>query len=214
MDTTGYCETNSILYLITFVFQIRSPSETCSFHQLLSYTVVLEDSTRVRVDQRMINSDDCSNNLCSISFPLSSPDQSYFVSVNVAGAFGSTSTSTSLSKSNDNLSPLSTFDLDTTIPPSFDVPISSEGCVASVLCSYPMREGDCFFQYGRDSSYQDLSPLLSTSLNSPLQITVSDAATIHYYQVTINTSSLNFRVRGNFTSGRGDVVCFMRYILL
>ena len=68
-----------------------------------------------------------------------------------------------------------------------------------------MREGDCFFQYGHDSSYQDLSPSLSTSLNSPLQITVLDAATIHYYQVTINTSSPKFRVIGNFTSGEGEL---------
>ena len=77
--------------------------------------------------------------------------------------------------------------------------------MTSVLCSYPMREGDYFFQYGRDSSYQDLSPSLSTSLNSFLQKTVSDAATIHYYQVTINTSSPNFGVRGNFTSGEGEL---------
>ena len=83
--------------------------------------------------------------------------------------------------------------------------------MTSVLCSYPMREGDCFFQYGRDSSYQDLSPSSSTSLNSPFQLTVSDAATIYYYQVTINTSSLNFRVRGNFTSSEGELVCFLKY---
>ena len=81
--------------------------------------------------------------------------------------------------------------------------------MTSVICSYPMREGDCLFQYVRDSSYQDLSPSLSTSLNSPLQITVLDAATIHYYQVTINTSSLNLQVRGNFTSGEGKLVYFL-----
>ena len=100
--------------------------------------------------------------------------------------------------------------LDTSIPSSFDVSFSSEGCVTSVLCSYPMKEGDCFFQYGYDSSYQDLSSSLSTSLNSPLQITISDAATIHYYQVTINTSSLNLQVRGNFTSGEGELVHFLK----
>ena len=78
--------------------------------------------------------------------------------------------------------------------------------MTSVLCSYPMRKGDCFFQYGRDSAYQDLSLSLSTSLNSPLQITVIDAAKIHYYQVTINTnSSLNLQVRGNFISGEGEL---------
>ena len=86
--------------------------------------------------------------------------------------------------------------------------------MTSVLCSYPLREGYCFFQYGRDSSYQDLSPSLSTSLNSPLRITVSDAATIHYYQVTINTFSLNLRVRGNFTSGGGELVCFLKFIAM
>ena len=78
---------------IIFVFQIQS--ERCSFDHLLSYTVVLEDSTRERVDQRMILSKNCSDNLCSISFPFSSPDQSYYVSVDVTGAFGSTSTSIS-----------------------------------------------------------------------------------------------------------------------
>ena len=75
--------------------------------------------------------------------------------------------------------------------------------MTSVLCSYPMREGDCSFQYGRDSSYQDLSPSLSTSLNSPLRLIFFNVSTIHYYQATIAISSLNLQVRGNFTSGEG-----------
>ena len=203
-----YDQNGQLNLTVQWIQQIQSPSENCSFNQLLSYTVVLEDSTRERVDQRMINSDNCSDNNCSISFILSSPDQNnYFIDINITGVFGLNSTSLSeligciiyYSIS------LPTFDLDTTIPSSFNVTASSEGCVTSVLCSYPMREGDCFFQYGHDSSYQDLSPSLSTSLNSPLQITVPDAATIHYYQVTIDTSSLNFLVRGNFTSGEGEL---------
>ena len=104
------------------------------------------------------------------------------------------------------------FHSDTSIPSSFDVSVSSEGCLTSVLCSYPMKEGDCFFQYGRDSSYQDLSPSLSTAFNSPLPITVVDTATIFYYQVTVNTSSLNLLVRGNFTSSEGELVCFLKFI--
>ena len=154
----------------------------------------------------MINSDNCSDNLCSISFILSSPDRNYFIDINIKGAFGSSSTSLSeLIRCMIYNIPLPTFDLDTTIPSSFNVAASSEGCMISVLCSYPMREGDCFFQYGRDSSYQDLSPSLSTSLNSPLQITVLDAATVHYYQVTINTSSLNFQINKNIISGEGEL---------
>ena len=211
MDATSYCETLVMTANHFDILQTQPLSERCSFNQHLNYTVILEDSSWERVDQRMISSDNCtsSDNFCSISFPLSSPDQNYFIGINVTGAFGSTSTSLSelITCMYDN-DPLPTFYLDITIPSSINVTASSEDCVASVLCSYPMREGNYFFQYGRDSSYQDLSPSLSTSLNFPFQITVSDAATIHYYQVTIN----NFRVRGNFTSGKGELFFLLVFL--
>ena len=93
----SYCE--DFIYMIFFfflAFQTQSLSDKCSFHKLLNYTVVLKDSTRERVEQKMINSDNCNDDvLCSISFILSSPDQNYFIDINVAGAFGSTSTSLS-----------------------------------------------------------------------------------------------------------------------
>ena len=191
---------------------MRSFFDKCSFRQFQSYTVVLGNRTRERVDQRMIS---CNKNICSISFPLSFSDRtakSYFIRVTVSGVFGSTSIPASLSKLISYILRYCNnywlfFFLDTSIPSSFNVSFSSKGCVTSVLCSYPMREGDWFFQYGHNSSYQDLSSPLSTSLNSPLQITVSDSATIHYYQVTIDTSS---QVRGNFTSGEGELVCFLK----
>ena len=87
-----------LVYHYCSFLQMRSSFDKCSFHQLLSYTVVLGDRIRERVDQRMIS---CNKNICSISFPLSLSDrtaQSYFVRVSVSGAFGSNSTSKSISE--------------------------------------------------------------------------------------------------------------------
>ncbi len=70
-------------------------SERCSYDRGLDYTVVLENSSGERVDQKVVSSNNCSAGLCSTSFSPSSSDQSYLVNVSANNIFGSSNNMTS-----------------------------------------------------------------------------------------------------------------------
>ena len=59
----------------------------CSF--IHEHTIVLEDSERRIVEQRVVNSESCSDNICSIIFLLPITDQKYYVSISTTNIFGS-----------------------------------------------------------------------------------------------------------------------------
>ena len=54
----------------------------------VNYTVVIEESTRMIVEQRVVTSDSCRNGLCSSNFTLPA-DQDYFISVRASNAIAS-----------------------------------------------------------------------------------------------------------------------------
>ncbi len=67
-----------------------SISERCSYDGGLDYTVVLENSSGERVDQKVVISAVlCSAGLRSTSFFPSSSDENYLVSVSANNIFGS-----------------------------------------------------------------------------------------------------------------------------
>ncbi len=72
-----------------------SISERCSYDGGLDYTVVLENSSGERVDEKVVSSNNCSAGLCSISFSLSSSDENYLVSISVNNTFGLSNITTS-----------------------------------------------------------------------------------------------------------------------
>ncbi len=72
-----------------------SISERCSYDGGLDYTVVLENSSGERVDQKVVSSNNCSAGLCSTSFSPSSSDENYLVSVSANSTFGSSDNMTS-----------------------------------------------------------------------------------------------------------------------
>ncbi len=65
-----------------------SISERCSYDGDLDYTVVLENSSGERVDEKVVSSNNCSAGLCSTSFFPSSSDQNYLVSISVNNTLG------------------------------------------------------------------------------------------------------------------------------
>ncbi len=70
-------------------------AERCSYDGGLDYTVVLENSSGEKVDQKVISSNNCSAGLCSTSFSLPSSDENYLVSVSANNTFGSSNNMTS-----------------------------------------------------------------------------------------------------------------------
>ncbi len=76
-----------------------SISERCSYDEGLDYTVVLENSSGERVDEKVVSSNNCSAGLCSTSFSPSSSDENYLVSISANNTFGSNNmTSTIISE--------------------------------------------------------------------------------------------------------------------
>ena len=74
-------------------------------------------------------------------------------------------------------------------------------CFVSVNCMSPESSGSCSIEYSQDPSYQDLSPLFQTPLNSPISLPFMTPST-YYYLVTVTiNSSLTFQIRGNFRNG-------------
>ena len=64
-------------------------SDVCSFDNSLNYSILLVDSRRERLEERVVRSNTCNNNLCSTSFITSfSSNQSYLVFVYAVNAFG------------------------------------------------------------------------------------------------------------------------------
>ncbi len=72
-----------------------SISERCSYDGGLDYTVVLENSSGERVDEKVVSSNNCSAGLCSTSFSPSSSDENYLVSISVNNTFGLSNITTS-----------------------------------------------------------------------------------------------------------------------
>ncbi len=72
-----------------------SISERCSYDGSLDYTVILENNSGERVDQKVVSFNNCSDGLCSTSFSPSSSDQNYLVSVSANNTFGPSNNMTS-----------------------------------------------------------------------------------------------------------------------
>ncbi len=188
-----------------------SISERCSYDEGLDYTVVLENSSGERVDQKVVSSNNCSADLCSTSFSPSSSDQNYLVSVSANNIFGSSNimTSTIISeftyiRANDiSMAPLQFF-TDGSLPFIYNLTFTFESCTSSVFCSSLLDEGGCIIRYGQDPSYQDLGPPIKGPLNSSFPLPPVEAITTYYYQVTIN-STLILQLRGKFTTGECEL---------
>ena len=81
----------TIVCIITYACIFKQPhppfSESCGYDISLDYTVVIEESTGVTVEQRVVTSDSCRSGLCSTSFTLSAV-KNYIISVRAGSVFG------------------------------------------------------------------------------------------------------------------------------
>ncbi len=187
-----------------------SISERCPYVGSLDYTVVLENSSGERVDQKVVSSNNCSASLCSTSFSPFSSDENYLVSVSANNIFGSSNIMTSSIISELHIATLPTWHIiiiifiDGSLPSTYNLPFTFDSCTSSVFCSSLLDEGGCVIRYGQDPSYQDLGPPIQAPLNFSFPLPLMEATTTYYYQVTIK-SSLIIQLRGNLTTGECEL---------
>ena len=179
-------------------------SLNCSFNQL-SYVLTLMESEGILVQQRVISSAGCRNGVCNITFSsFAGSNQDYHISLTANNSIGYSRENITSNKIGTHLihlaichNKLVLFFPNTanSISNLMNLSINFLNCFTFINCVSPKSTGNCSIQYGLDPSYQDLSPPVQTSLNTPITLPFMTPSTYYYLLTVIINSSLPFQIR-------------------